>query len=639
MDMTALSQVEALCHALYLGNSPSQRAEAQASLLALQSSVDFIPQCQFILDNSQQSYAQLLASTSLEVLITQYWNNFTLEQRMEIRNYVLNYLATHAHTLVDFVADSLSKLACRITKLGWFDGGEHYEVIEEFSKFLQAQADHHVVGLRLLNSLVEEMNSPTAGRTLTLHRKTAVSFRDSCLYQAFKISISTLQKIQQRQLTNASPDQEGKLATLALKLANSCLGFDFIGTNPEESSEDVGTIQVPSGWRPVVQDSITMQVFFECYRAFTPPRSNLALEAIVQLSSIRRSLFATDKERTVFLQFLMTNILDIMKSKQGLDLEENYHEFCRLLGRLKASYQLSELVVTAGFMEFLELSCDFTITSLLNWRYSMNSIHYLLALWGRLVAAIPYLRSEAGDSQRQASLLRECVLRVVSSYINTMLDSVDTVVLSDGAVEDPLDDEGSLREQMDRLPGIARLQFDLVAQHLISIFEQTLSQYNQTITLMGVQISSQMRQQAAILEGRLTWLVYMIGAVIGGAAVTDNRKNSNDLLWDGQLARYVFQLVNVLDTRLLNTNGEGKSDEKLELSVLHFFKSFKKTYIVESNLNPPTAMGPVGAISAHPLLSFALSYSGETSDVMDGQQEASSVSGFQYQRTICNTAI
>ena len=261
----------------------------------------------------------------------------------------------------------------------------------------------------------------------------------------------------------------------------------------------------------------------------------------------------------------------------------------------------------------------------------MNSIHYLLALWGRLVAAIPYLRSEAGDSQRQASLLRECVLRVVSSYINTMLDSVDTVVLSDGAVEDPLDDEGSLREQMDRLPGIARLQFDLVAQHLISIFEQTLSQYNQTITLMGVQISSQMRQQAAILEGRLTWLVYMIGAVIGGAAVTDNRKNSNDLLWDGQLARYVFQLVNVLDTRLLNTSGEGKSDEKLELSVLHFFKSFKKTYIVESNLNPPTAMGPVGAISAHPLLSFALSYSGETSDVMDGQQEASSVSGFQYQ--------
>jgi exportin-7 len=317
MDMASLAQVEALCHALYLGNSATQRAEAQASLLALQSSVDFIPQCQFILDNSKQAYAQLLASTSLEVLITQYWNNFTVEQKVEIRNYILNHLATHAHTLEDFVADSLSKLACRITKLGWFDSPEHREIIDEISKFLQAQIGHHIIGLRLLTALVDEMNSPTTGRTLTLHRKTAVSFRDNALYQTFKISISTLQQLQQRKLVGVTPEQEVKLATLALKLANCCLNFDFIGTNPEESAEDVGTIQVPSGWRPVVQDSTTMQVFFDCYRTSTPPRSNLALEAIVQLSSIRRSLFATDKERTVFLQFLMTNLLDIMKSKHG----------------------------------------------------------------------------------------------------------------------------------------------------------------------------------------------------------------------------------------------------------------------------------------------------------------------------------
>jgi len=40
-----------------------------------------------------------------------------------------------------------------------------------------------------------------------------------------------------------------------------------------------------------------------------------------------------------------------------------------------------------------------------------------------------------------------------------MLDSVEIVVNSDGAIEDPLDDEGSLREQM-TLPVIARLQYE-----------------------------------------------------------------------------------------------------------------------------------------------------------------------------------
>ena len=125
-------------------------------------------------------------------------------------------------------------------------------------------------------------------------------------------------------------------------------------------------------------------------------------------------------------------IQSIMQSKKGLEHIDNYHEFCRLLGRLKASYQLSELVKTVGFTEWLELACDFTIKSLQNWQYSMNSIHYLLALWGRLVAALPYLRADSMDSQRQSQTLRQCVLQVVESYIKTMLDSVDAVVASDG---------------------------------------------------------------------------------------------------------------------------------------------------------------------------------------------------------------
>ena len=490
MDSAALAQVEALCHALYAGTSAQARAEAQQQILTLQSSAEYIPQCQLILEHSQQPFAQLMASTSLEILITSFWNNFSAEQKLEIRNYSLNYLATHAHTLQDFVVGSLAKLVCRITKLGWFDSAEHREIIDETNKFLEATVEHKVIGLKLLNALVDEMNTPTAGRTLTLHRKTAVSFRDQALYQIFEKSITILRQLQSHVAGVLTPDQDSRMSNLALTLATACLSFDFIGTNPEESAEDVGTVQVPSSWRAAIQDTATMQLLFDVYSSTEPPRSSMALQALVQLSSVRRSLFASEKERTVFLQALMTGIQVVMQSKKGLEHVENYHEFCRLLGRLKASYQLSELVRTTGFMEWLELAGDFTIKSLQNWQYSMNSIHYLLALWGRMVAALPYLRADATDSQRQAQTLRQCVLSVVESYIKTMLDSVDVVVAADGGVDDPLEDEGSLKEQMDRLPVLARLQYEDVAQYLLSLFEQALGQYDQLINSPSMQSPS-----------------------------------------------------------------------------------------------------------------------------------------------------
>jgi exportin-7 len=139
---------------------------------------------------------------------------------------------------------------------------------------------------------------------------------------------------------------------------------------------------------------------------------------------------------------------------------------------------------------------------------------------------------------------------VVESYIKTMLDSVDIVVAGNGSVEDPLEDEGSLKEQMDRLPVIARLQYDTVAQYLLSQFEQYLSLYDQIQQPnAGNSLSPQLRQQMCVLEGRMTWLTYMVAAVIGVQTAPDPRKGQGDLLWDGRLSRCVFQLAQVVDFR------------------------------------------------------------------------------------------
>ena len=205
MDAQQLSQVESLCETLYLGKPYTgdngetiTRKEAEQRLLSLQAYADFIPQCQYILDHSSSHYARLVASNSLTHLITIHWNNFSIPQRIDIRNYILAYLANQGPSLQDFVVTSLIKLVCRITKLGWFDDPTHRELADDVTKFLQATVDHCILGLRILNQLVEELNIPTTGRTLTQHRKTSVSFRDVCLFKVFQLGLTTLKQLQTR---------------------------------------------------------------------------------------------------------------------------------------------------------------------------------------------------------------------------------------------------------------------------------------------------------------------------------------------------------------------------------------------------------------------------------------------------------
>ena len=61
---------------------------------------------------------------------------------------------------------------------------------------LQATVDHCILGLKILNQLVDELNIPTSGRTVTQHRKTSVSFRDVSLLKVFQMGLTTLKQLQ-----------------------------------------------------------------------------------------------------------------------------------------------------------------------------------------------------------------------------------------------------------------------------------------------------------------------------------------------------------------------------------------------------------------------------------------------------------
>jgi exportin-7 len=375
------------------------------------------------------------------------------------------------------------------------------------------------------------------------------------------------------------------------------LNFDFIGTNPDESTEDVGTIQAPTAWRPLLSDPATTDLLFYFYANTKPPQSARAMEAIILLSSVRRSLFPTDKDRAAFLGRLINGIREMLSKRTGLQHQDNYHQFCRLLGRLKANYQLSELVKAEGYLEWLELAASFTVQSIQNWQYSTNSIHYLLALWARLVAAIPYVRPEAG-AQGHVPHLEKQVLLVTETYIEGMVGSVETVLRSDGALDDPLDDDGSLKEQLDRLPVICRFQYGSVATLLLNKLDPVLSQYREVVATLGTAPTAsappEVRQRVAIIEGQLTWLTYMVGAIVGGHSWSSAHMAAGEETIDASLSRRILQLSQGMDYRLTSSNGMGRADPRLEQAMLFYFQNFRRVYMFMWDQMSGTATGTPG---------------------------------------------
>ncbi|CBI32875.3 unnamed protein product, partial [Vitis vinifera] len=132
--MECLAQLEALCERLYNSLDSAERAHAESTLKCFSVNTDYISQCQYILDNASTPYALLLASSSLLKQVTEH--KLPLQLRLDIRNYIINYLATRGPDLEPFVVGSLIQLFCRVTKFGWLDDDRFREAVNELINFL-----------------------------------------------------------------------------------------------------------------------------------------------------------------------------------------------------------------------------------------------------------------------------------------------------------------------------------------------------------------------------------------------------------------------------------------------------------------------------------------------------------------------
>lgn len=668
----ALTSIEWACKELYTTSDPAVRMQAEKTCTGICERPDCIATCKSLLERGDSCYSQFIAASTLTKYICNRDTVVHVNLRLQLRNFALNYLATRPG-LESIVQQALIALICRLTKIGWFDSAENgpeypfRDIFESVKSFIQSgQISAILVGVKLLSSLVTEICQSTEtdlSRATFFVRKLLVSFRDLVLFPIFQLGLDLLRQtdVNLKSLTVNDQDQLQVIQhTLALVLA--CLNYDFVGTaigcagdngsGSPFTSDDMASVQLPAAWRPIFLDTNNVDLFFRLFAGLpqspaSPNLRTLPLSCLVQITSIRRTLFTND-ERQNFLNPLMVGCLEVLRRRDSLLCDPTvYHEFCRLLSRMKITFQVGELMQVSVYPEFIKLVTDLTTHSLYNFSddsefNNSNSLHYLLALWQRLVASIPYVRTS------QPYLIDTYAPQVTRAYIESRLAGVQRYVESgskvkplrvikkaaaNGAGADkagdqyspdlvvgagdgascPLDDTMTLTQQLDQFSIIGRCDYANTCELIVRLFDQSFGHLQSTLQqLVSVDpaafvtstlaAASEQAQAIRLEDNRLAWLVYMIGALINGRSTSSTGGLVDSDQLDGELIARVLRLLQFGDAcvrlllQLLSQDSQSTSNDvasmfihissgtiiRLELAIITFLERFRRIYVGEN---------------------------------------------------------
>ena len=85
----------------------------------------------YILENSANAYAQYLSGSAVKTILSENWNKIPVEQKVAIKDYLLNFLINKALKTDKNVMKMMILLFAKICKLSWFDHPELKNMVQE----------------------------------------------------------------------------------------------------------------------------------------------------------------------------------------------------------------------------------------------------------------------------------------------------------------------------------------------------------------------------------------------------------------------------------------------------------------------------------------------------------------------------
>ena len=576
-----LKQVEQFCNEMYEAADVSVRQRAQDALHALTESPSAFTIAKLLLERSTSPSCIVIAASMLEKQVSSQRQPLAIDERIQLKNNLFRYLVSGIAARVPHYAIlHVSGVLAKLCKFGWSDSiDDEYpfrEIINESIALIPtshsdslspASADINFVGLVILTDAVTFFCKSGSLRSLTRHRKLLVSFRDEALFNIFTSAVEFVKdKFNTNQTQNLVKTNPVYINVgQCLQLINQCLQYDFSGLASDEQGEEMTSIQAPNSWRPFFLPQTTHTVLFKLYSTLPAEIAHLAMSCLNSIAAVRRGLLET-QERQECLKELMLGVSEVLTTEIHLDNPDCFHQFCRLILRLKANYQMSELVKQQPHFEHLlnQLS-QFTIKifSALA-EFSPQSVYYVLNFWARQVSSMAYVRTQ--DTQT----IKAHTPRIMEAYIMNRLQMCATHL---EVCEEAFQDSGTIMHQLEQIATIARCDYDHTSRCILNYFDHCALNYQTSLTTptspSGEGVSS-----SNVIEMQLAWLVFIAGYMLGGR-VAYSANDEHDML-DGEMTSRVLQLSGFMDQHRAQV-----TCFRLDEALLVFLDQLRKTYVNE----------------------------------------------------------
>eukprot|EP01127_Copromyxa_protea_P017596 TRINITY_DN5388_c0_g1_i1.p1 TRINITY_DN5388_c0_g1~~TRINITY_DN5388_c0_g1_i1.p1 ORF type:complete len:1092 (-),score=154.28 TRINITY_DN5388_c0_g1_i1:102-3377(-) len=577
MNSNDLEIFESLVVKALTSQDNNERRQAQEALQKF-TELDFWKQNLFILQQSKNPHAILYTSMNLTNILTRFVNSISPGDRLELRKTLLTVMAELGPQFWDNVPvrNALIGTFCRLQKLCWFDKDTSdiqasQTLVEDVMPFLKHSLAHSIIGIHLLQQMSEEISKRLPTISTPKQRKIAVIFRENSLQEIFKLGFSSMQVILGSQAKNDTEQrQQDILVQETLKLLLQVLSFDFIGTEPDESSDNIPIIHVPTTWQSIFDSRDSLQILFLCYEKFGPPHSTKCLEILSLLSRVRVSIFRTAELRTAWVSNLIDGIGAILTSQKDLDNVDNRHQMTRLLVSMKANYQLTHLLDCPNYSAFVHKVAEFS-TSVFSDAQSFSSVYYVLHFWSRLVSAFKLIvRSETGPETHLSQLIPTLIKSFAESQISLSAHAHS---------EEPLASE-HVSSILGEIPGLTRCEYvatsSILLNGLLSVFQNFQKVVN----------NNPVGPDVIVAEKQMAWMVYITSASLGARNRATGDKQEADQL-DARALCCLFEGLTFHDGRL-QRHGPSSASVHLELAFIYFLQMFCRTYISDAAFSSST---------------------------------------------------
>nr|BAJ98481.1 predicted protein [Hordeum vulgare subsp. vulgare] len=668
MDQETLKRVEALCETSLSSSSHQDRARADRALAQAfptfsakdaetlrqanaaspthanerllpfnaESPLQGLLHACALLEATGNVYAATFAVSHIKELVNNHYAILSEAEKVQLMTFAVKFISEKP-TAPRGVLVQLAQAISSMLKIGWFDAEPLQETVVEITQLMHASIAHQLAAAYVLETLVVDMNAQNATARASKRRKAEVAFRDGKLISVFQSGVQMLHRLLGNALSFSSAPERALYLDQAVSLVRACLNYDFIGTSPDESAEDTATLQIPTSWRPLLDETF-VQLLFAAYRQFAAPDGGptsphspssspvrltsgrtfvesssgdasaaaRVMECIALTCAVRRSLFAEDA-RARWAGTIMRELGVVLVQGLGMQSSEAYHEVCKALARFRTTYTLSELATcgTPGAPQPVGMAKSgstgtldkklATIPGAVNAVKTTSASDATVATpeftaWLRAVAEFSAkgFASVTWSPQSDPYLLlfwEKCATatcpceELLDQCSGHVAQAYITAQVKDVARmlqedDDPFEEEDVLLANLETWAKFARRTYDLNVAYVQSSYMGLFRQYQAART--------------PVLEAQLTLVIFVIASMIG-ARIPYQSTEAHDKL-DGELC---VLALDALQAQSRSSANDPNYASRVESAMLFFFNSYRKSYVGESAYRTSKLYGPL----------------------------------------------